>query len=445
MRPWTPLLPLTLIVLGFTIADTRACVCAGYSTADKAFNRSGAVFLGEVIEIRPILFHHLSQEEKLAWSGGLGGIPDDLPIDNNVRFAVQEAWKGLSGLKETVIRSTLDPQGTCGFPFKIGKRYVVFAYQGTDSLVAGTCSGTDVFEDSTAMIRYLRRKSRGDHRSIVAGWIGDWGNDNPAGMVRDSTGRLLPVTLSLQGPGMEKRTRPQAGGRFEFDGLRPGTYKLNLELPFDYDPHPFEYRVELVDPIDFAEVYVSSPNLPAGGIGLSIRDAAGRSLPTMMLFLDDSKSRAYIENGVLKASHLSPGRYTLAFPLDGSSSGDRIYYPNTEDPDEAQIIEIEAGQITRLPEWRLPFEVEPTLLEGVVLLPDGHPASGATVALNADMLFHWTSADQDGRFQLRYYLPFRYQLEANAKAADQSKDFRLAPMPWPPEEPPSSSVRLILQ
>lgn len=444
MRPRVLICLLALLIAGLSATEGRACTCGGYSSGDEAFKRSHAVFLGEVAEISPILFRDLTEAEKMLGTSGPTGLRQDMATDYQVRLLVQEAWKGLDRQEEAFVLTTMS-SASCGFPFQVGKRYVVFAHQAEDSLRASICSATDILEDSGPMVRYLRRKAQGDLRSLIAGRIGAWDSDDPAGMVGDTTGQLIPVTLSLQGPGVIQRISPQEGGRFEFDGLRPGVYTLRLELPSDYDPYPVEYRVELADPIDFADVDVHSPNLSAGAISLRIRDAAGRLLPTMSLLLNDSKGRAYIEKGVLQAKHLSPGQYSLALPLDGSSAGGRLYYPDGRSSDEAQIIDVEAGQITRLPDWHLPFEIEPVLLEGVVLLPDGRPASNALVALNAGMLEFWTGADLKGRFQLAYYLPFRYRLEASGKDTDQGKTHWLAPMPWPPEEPPSGPVRLILQ
>jgi hypothetical protein len=86
----------------------QACQCREYGTPICAqFWRSDAVFIGQVVDIRPL-------KKK----------PDDVYTYVMVRFRVQESFRGVSGSIVGVGTATT----MCDTKFKESKRYLVYAF-----------------------------------------------------------------------------------------------------------------------------------------------------------------------------------------------------------------------------------------------------------------------------------------------------------------------------
>lgn len=114
-------LVITLFSLSlFTVIRTPlafACSCAMPGTPSEELKESTAVFSGMVINIDRDLTGY----------------------EYKVRFDVEKIWKGISD--KTVVVSTGMGGGDCGYEFKEGERYFVYAY-GENSLGVGICSRT---------------------------------------------------------------------------------------------------------------------------------------------------------------------------------------------------------------------------------------------------------------------------------------------------------------
>lgn len=89
-----------------------------------AFTRDNAVFVGRVVDIVR------------------SGNPETLFTALTVRFAVEQSFKGLSAGQKTVEVKTGAGGGDCGYNFKPGERYLVFAGQSEGVLLTSICSNT---------------------------------------------------------------------------------------------------------------------------------------------------------------------------------------------------------------------------------------------------------------------------------------------------------------
>ena len=127
-RPLAALASLLLTVLGavFLIPDcASACSCAMLPGSQKeivdgALADSEAVFSGEVVKIdRPSPFKSSAA----------------LETDT---FRVSEVWKGPE--QETLEVHTALMGASCGYPFKEGQEYLVYAYTGKQGLQTDLCS-----------------------------------------------------------------------------------------------------------------------------------------------------------------------------------------------------------------------------------------------------------------------------------------------------------------
>jgi hypothetical protein len=127
-RPLTALASLLLTVLGvvFLIPDcASACTCGALpagsqnETVERALSDSEAVFSGEVVDF-----------EK--------GADSMFGPTETISFRVSEVWKGPQ--RETLEVSTPTQGSACGYAFKEGQEYLVYAYTGKQGLETDSCS-----------------------------------------------------------------------------------------------------------------------------------------------------------------------------------------------------------------------------------------------------------------------------------------------------------------
>jgi hypothetical protein len=117
----------------FSAPKAFACSCST-NPSNETFENSAAVFIGTVTGIE-----HSSNNTRLG--------------SYNVQFSVEEAWKGISDPQTTVITS--DNDGTCGYDFQQGIKYLVYAYGSEESLQTGICNRTQPVADAYADLVYL--------------------------------------------------------------------------------------------------------------------------------------------------------------------------------------------------------------------------------------------------------------------------------------------------
>ena len=141
-RPLAALASLLLTVLGavLLIPDcASACSCAIESNPKErvefALSDSEDVFSGEVVDF-----------EKGADSTMFG------PTET-VSFRVSEVWKGPQ--RETLEVSTPTQGSACGYAFKEGQEYLVFAYTGKQGLETDLCSSNKPLAKAEADLALL--------------------------------------------------------------------------------------------------------------------------------------------------------------------------------------------------------------------------------------------------------------------------------------------------
>ena len=135
-RPLAALASLVLAVLGgvFLLSPqcAYACQCTmppGGQDPERVLADSEAVFSGEVVEI----------EKDLQTS--------------KVTLRASEVWKGPQ--RETLEVSTPRDGATCGYPFKEGQEYLVYAYTGKQGLEVDLCNGTQRLTEAEADLEVL--------------------------------------------------------------------------------------------------------------------------------------------------------------------------------------------------------------------------------------------------------------------------------------------------
>lgn len=120
-----------ILIVGPFPSFTSACSCVELPSVKEEFNRSKAVFSGKVIDIK----------EKRSSNGYLA---------KSILFEVTNTWKGIHQSQITITTGISD--ANCGFDFKNGKEYLVYANEstmyGAKSLVTIICDRTNELSSS---------------------------------------------------------------------------------------------------------------------------------------------------------------------------------------------------------------------------------------------------------------------------------------------------------
>jgi hypothetical protein len=104
---------------------TYACSCVPPRSPSEEFKESDAVFSGKVVRV----YETTRKEPKIR----------ERVSQRAVIFSVDRTWKGVN--ESHVVVYTGFDGGDCGYPFEVGKEYLVYAYDDTD-WVTGICSLT---------------------------------------------------------------------------------------------------------------------------------------------------------------------------------------------------------------------------------------------------------------------------------------------------------------
>jgi hypothetical protein len=152
------------------------------------------------------------------------------PIPRRVELDVIESFSGPAG-KRFVLYSGLGG-GDFGVGFKPGQEYLVFAYRAEQSgrWVANICGGTRHIRFAAEDVKTLAALKRGQTLPPrVYGWVTGRPLDKQGyhGAERGLTG----AQLRLYSNGFERRTVSHSDGRFRFDPVPPGHYRVQVSLP----------------------------------------------------------------------------------------------------------------------------------------------------------------------------------------------------------------------
>jgi hypothetical protein len=140
-RLLTGLASMALLVVGLValLPDcASACTCAGFPGSQHALEQSNAVFSGEVMDVEG---GHTTR--MFGWNVS----------SLKVTLRVSEAWKGPQ--KETLEVSTPRDGATCGYAFKEGQEYLVYASGKEETFEVDLCSGTKPLSGADTDLRVL--------------------------------------------------------------------------------------------------------------------------------------------------------------------------------------------------------------------------------------------------------------------------------------------------
>jgi 5-hydroxyisourate hydrolase-like protein (transthyretin family) len=342
-----------------------------------------------------------------------------------VVFAIERAFRGVQDA--TVEVTTGMGGGDCGYEFKDGQRYVVYAHRSSDGrLVTGICTRTRLASQAADDLTFLGQMSSPAASGHVFGVVTLWNRDLASG---ESKSRPVPfVHLLLRGPGGARDAQTDEHGRYDIAGIPTGVYEVDAIPPPVFSTRNLPRTVEIRDAracfaADFSVHYdgrLSGVVLTSDGqsaAGVQIELISGDRLWTSAERLTTKTDR----DGQFEFGDLSPGRYAIGVSLRRMTEPAILYpktlYPGTPSETYAAIIELGEGSHVQLEPLRLPPALEARELTGIVLWPDGRPASGVSIWLadgdfSSRIVTYSARTGGDGRFRFIVHDGLRYTVRA---------------------------------
>jgi hypothetical protein len=356
---------LAVCAIGLSPKSADACSCAGPGLSCDAAWRADAVFVGHVVSIE---------------SPSTGG--------RLVRLAVIEAFRGFQLSQVTLV--TGYGQGDCGYPFRMGESYVVYAHRSpTDQLSTSICTRTRPVVNATDDLTYLRSLAaiRPGDLARVAGQVQLWDRTDRA--LRRMPG--ITVTATREGRTFSARTDDR--GEFELTGLPLGKYEVLAKAPEGYEGVP--RSLEIHDPRGCGApvLYVRYDGHVIGRVvdrsGVGIRGLPLDLVPTADVDKPGgSGNRVQVwtaADGTFVLRLVAPGEYLLGFNSvrdhDGQLTFPRAFYPGVAEPTSAARVVVALGDRVRLRDFVTPDNIRLVTIEGLVVDEGGRPVPGASIAL----------------------------------------------------------------
>lgn len=160
------LLWMMVAILG-AVEQAAACSCGRYPEAPPEGSEAAvaadlesvdALFVGKVVGVQPRVFLYLKLPYYLFVTRGGREVSTEKEEDifrRRVRLKVDQAFKGVSNGEVEIYTGW--GGGDCGYDFRSGSRYLVYAYEVRGTLRTGICSSTKSAEKGSGEISILRR------------------------------------------------------------------------------------------------------------------------------------------------------------------------------------------------------------------------------------------------------------------------------------------------
>lgn len=392
----------------------QACSCFGPGTPCESYGAASAVFAGTAISVRRAV------EPK-------PGPVQPINYERIFKFAVDQSYLGVAGTEVEI--STGSGGGDCGYNFRIGERYLVYAHSYGDRLATGICTRTKPFANANEDLTFLGNLSSAPSGATIYGQLV---RGNPS--QNDSTSFPSGIIVTIDGSSGKREIRVDAQGRYRVAGLPAGKFKVTLKLPDDtLFTARLEQEINVADRGCASVPYYVEDN---GRLSGRVIDAEGQPVAGITLTLiepasDPKKDFVKMERtdkeGRFYLSAVPAGRYLIAInqhrfrdPKDSTLAYPPVFYPGVVDRANAEVIMVGAGEKLTGLDVRVPLRrPESTVTVEVVWAHDGSPVANASLSMNditdaETSISYGAQADDQGKFTINGYIGQKLLLDAQS-------------------------------
>jgi hypothetical protein len=375
-------LSIATALLALSISDVKACTCDFVGPPCEEYWQSQAVFAGKVIKKSMFYVEEGEGDSRHKYQQVL------------VRFSIEQVFKGVAGDEVEIVTGMSG--GDCGYHFKDGERYVVYAIRsGRDKsrLYSGICNRIKLVAEADEDFAYFRAIPEAGTGGLVYGRVKKL--TGPLSFeIRYQETYLDNIKVAIEGNGRKFETATNKDGYYQVSGLAPGQYNVTAGIS-DSQNSISQSTVDIVDRGCAARDFFLYVN---GQIGGRVFNENDNPLPNIRVDIISAKDAQDLsskgkwgytdKDGRYKIDGLPPGDYYLGVGLVGANSNlcpyPRILMPDFGDAKKPKVVSLEEGQKIEDQNISLPSFSPDLEFEVEVVWPDGSPASTAGVVLHGD-------------------------------------------------------------
>lgn len=207
--------------------EASACSCAGTAAPCQAYWEAPVVFAGTVTYSSKVS----SYRKTYQWPR------------RQVRFTIDEAFRGVDGVEVDVMTGFSDAD--CGYGFRLGGQYLVYAYRQEDGrLTTSICTRTRPLTDAREDLAYIRGLATAKTGATIFGEV----RSNTRGPNNESqSGLLAGAKIIVEGPSKRIETTTDKNGKYKVSNLPGDTYKVRIEPPAGLTIRKAENEVKVPD------------------------------------------------------------------------------------------------------------------------------------------------------------------------------------------------------
>ncbi len=419
---------MSILLVGTQTAG--ACTCSGRPQGVKGIQTCSAYWYSEAVFI---------------------GLAEKITIEDGrmkVNFSIEKPISGVADKTIEIFTST--STASCGYPFKEGERYFAYSRRGQDGrLREGLCGPTTLLKNAEDDLEYVKELESGKSGSRIFGTVSE--DKQRSYNDKRAFEKLAGIEVTIKsstGKKYKSKTKTDENGFYIFKEIPPDGYRVTAEFP--------EGLREIVTREDLIYHYAGvnkdgvrcdSENFVAtrqGSIRGKVTGSDGQISPQQKLSLfpldENGNVMPYREgeekwadkvNNEFFFNVVPAGKYLLSinpnncpYPTDGFPT---MYFPGVASKSNSKIITVNDGENLRLEDFRILPMLKERWFSGVVLSADKTPVADATVSLiDADRSqcgnFHSEmTTDESGRFRLKGYESYRYQIRAYTGTKNQGR------------------------
>jgi Tissue inhibitor of metalloproteinase len=212
--------------LTITSSVAQACSCLTPGTPCESYGTADAVFVGTVVSV---------QDPQSSKSGDVNAWRHQRVF----KFSVEQSYLGVKGTEVEILTAS---DGTaCGYDFRIGERYLVYAHSYGNRLSTSICTRTRSLTSASEDLAFLGNLSSAAPGVSIYGEVVYRKAKSGAASLPSS------VVVKIEGGDVSREIHPDPEGKFRVSGLPPGKFKVTLLLPETLSAHLPEREITVAD------------------------------------------------------------------------------------------------------------------------------------------------------------------------------------------------------